>query len=115
MEANLTRPAAADATTESCSTSVYISKGGMSACGRGAEHGVGDVAHAGLQRQEPFGDAACRDFARQEFGDVLADLLGHRVRRAEATGSSSSSVSTTPTIFEGSTLMSGEPMRSETE
>ena len=49
-----------------------------------AEHGVGDVAHAGLERQEAA--AACvprLELGGEELGDVLADAAGDLVGRVE--------------------------------
>ena len=79
-----------------------------------AQHRVGDIAHAGLNRQEAFRHAAGGDFGGQELGHVLPDLVGdgcrtRRIRRV----SSSAAVSTTPAMRDGSTLITGEPMRSE--
>ena len=76
-------PASIRSTSESWKTSVYIKKGGMSGCSpRAGQHGVGDVAHAGLQRQELRRDAPGAHLAEQEVhdvpGDPAAGLVGLR-------------------------------------
>ena len=83
--ANVTRSCSSRSTTESCSTSVYISKGrnpGMAA--QRAEHGIGDVPHARLNRQERFGNHSAGQLGRQKFGDIVADGFRQRADLAEA-------------------------------
>ena len=51
--------------------------------------------------------------AGQKLGHLVTDLPVSGVAASKPRTSSSSSVSTTPAIFAGSTLMTGEPMRSD--
>jgi hypothetical protein len=48
-----------------------------------AEHRVGGVAHAGLQRQQARGQPADADLVLQELEDVAGDAVGRLVRRGE--------------------------------
>ncbi|MPM32678.1 hypothetical protein SDC9_79243 [bioreactor metagenome] len=48
-----------------------------------SQHGVGDVAHARLQRQQVLGQAAHLHLMGEEVDDVLGDALGVRVGRGE--------------------------------
>ena len=52
----------------------------------GAEYGVGDVAHAGLEREEAGGDAASSKFGSEEVGDIFADFEGDGIRGGKAAG-----------------------------
>ena len=47
------------------------------------QHGVGHVAHARLQRQQVFRQAAGFDFVREEVDDLRGDAFGHFVRLGE--------------------------------
>ena len=49
-----------------------------------AEHRVGNVPHAGLNRQERLGNHAGGQLSRQKLGDVVADGFGQRADLAEA-------------------------------
>lgn len=55
------------------------------AASEAADHGVGDVAHAGLQRQQIGGETALLDLVVEEVHDVSGDLLRVLVHRGEAT------------------------------
>ena len=44
---------------------------------QGAEHGVRDIAYAGLDRQEAFRHAAGSDLGRQKLGHVLPNFHGN--------------------------------------
>ena len=48
-----------------------------------AEHGVGDVPHAGLNGQERLGNHAGGQLSRQKLGDIVADGFGQRADLAE--------------------------------
>ena len=50
---------------------------------QGTEHGIGNVAHTGLQRQELARDAAFLPFLKQEGGHILTDAARSVVQRRE--------------------------------
>jgi hypothetical protein len=52
-------------------------------CAERSEYRIGDIAYAGLQRQELRGDPSGTHFRNQKLSDVVPDLLGDRSRRAE--------------------------------
>ena len=53
---------------------------------QGTQHGVGNVAHARLQRQERRRDDAPFHVGHQEVGHVLPDFVGQRVGGGEGAG-----------------------------
>ena len=77
--ANVTRSWRSRSATESCKTSVYISNGGISRMPpERSQHGVGDVADAGLNGQERLGNSPGLDSPGRNSATCCADRIGFR-------------------------------------